>query len=95
MFRCAMDFKYGVAAIILVCLVVLLIGILKKRAAIVLNFVVRAVVGMICIYFINQLLAKQGISVEVGMNLLSILTSGVLGISGVIMLYGIMFLQFL
>lgn len=90
-----MDFRYGAAVIVLVCLIVLLIGILKKRAVIVLNFLVRVVVGMVCIYVINQFLAKQGIAVEVGMNLLSVLTSGVLGISGVMMLYGILFLQFL
>lgn len=90
-----MDFKYGAAAVFVICLIVLLIGVLKKRAVIVLNFIVRAVVGMICIYFINHFLASQGISVAVGMNLISVLTSGTLGVGGVALLYGIVLLQFL
>lgn len=67
----------------------------KNQSHIVVNFVVRAVVGCGAIFFINQFLASQGISLEVGYNGLSILTSGCLGIPGVALLYGVLAYQIL
>ena len=42
------------------------------------------------IFFINQYLEYKGISLSVGLNGISFLTSGLLGIPGVAMLYGIL-----
>jgi len=47
--------------------------------------------GMGLIFFANQFLDYRNIPVSVGLNLLSFLTSGTLGIPGVGLLYGIMF----
>lgn len=52
---------------------------------------VRAVIGMAVIYFVNEYLSSQDISIAVGMNGISFLTSAVLGIPGVALLYGILF----
>ena len=61
----------------------------EKRPGFIVNFFVRAFVGVCMIFFVNEFLAYQGINVAVGMNLFSILTSGTLGIPGVALLYGI------
>lgn len=78
-----------------VCALVLLITLLKRRAQIVLGFFVRMVLGMICIAFTNDLLATQGIALSVGMNPISLLTTGTLGFGGVALLYGISACKFL
>ena len=69
-----MERMYGIAAITSVCILVILIGVLKKNAEVLLNFAARTAVGI---------------------NLISFLTYGTLGISGMAALYGILFLQLL
>ncbi|WP_417168833.1 pro-sigmaK processing inhibitor BofA family protein, partial [[Clostridium] scindens] len=46
-------------------------------------------------FFVNEFLASKGISAQVGMNPITFLTSGVFGIPGVALLYGITFYQIL
>lgn len=87
--------EYGIIAIIVICALVLLIGALKQKSKIVFQFLTRAVVGLVCIYFCNEFLKMQEISVSVGLNPISFFTVGSLGIGGFILLYGIMFYQIL
>lgn len=54
-----------------------------------LNLIMRSILGVIAIYFINAALAEQGISLGVGINIYTVLTSGILGFPGVAALYGI------
>lgn len=79
----------GTAAIVIACAVVLLLGVLKKRMEWILNLVMRSILGTIAIYFMNVWLDSAGISVEVGINAFTVLTSGILGFPGVLALYGI------
>jgi inhibitor of the pro-sigma K processing machinery len=79
----------GMAAIVGVCALVLVIGVLGKRAEWLVNFVMRAVMGSVGIYFLNYLLAMQNISLAVGINPVTVLTSGILGFPGIAVLYGI------
>jgi len=81
---------YGVIAIIVICVFILFIGILKQKVQFVFNFVVRGILGLTTLYFCNGLLKMQGISIGVGINPISFLTIGSLGISGVALLYGIL-----
>lgn len=67
----------------------------ERKSSFVINFMVRAVLGMGIIFGVNKYLAYQGVSLSVGMNGLSFLTSGILGFPGVVLLYGIMAYQFL
>lgn len=53
------------------------------------NFIIRAILGMGLIFFVNQFLAQEKITIEVGFNMISFLVSGFLGLPGVAMLYGI------
>lgn len=77
----------NVADIILViagsCVLVLGIMILKNRARFALNFLVRAVLGACAIACVNKWLAQQGIMLAVGINPVTLLTTGSLGFSGV------------
>lgn len=55
----------------------------------ILNFLLRMVFGAIGIQVINAVLISQSISVFVGLNVLTLLTVGSLGVSGLGLLYGI------
>lgn len=68
---------------------------MEKRTPFIINFIVRAILGMGIIFFVNEFLGYRNIPVSVGLNLISFLTSGTLGIPGVCLLYGIMFYQIL
>jgi len=94
-----MDYKLdnmtGYIIIITVCIIVLLIGFLKKKSELLVNLILRTVLGLISIYFINEFLKWQDILVMVGINPVTALTSGILGFPGVLLLYGIQFYNFL
>lgn len=57
------------------------------------NFLVRAMAGVMSIILTNQIMDYRNIPISIGINLLSIGVCGCLGIPGVAMLYGIMFYQ--
>ena len=57
----------------------------------ILNFLLRAVFGMIIIHCVNTLIAGQGWPGTVGMNPFSFCTTGFLGLPGVALLYGLSF----
>lgn len=67
---------------------------MKNKAAILaVRFLVRAVIGLALIYVINQYFLPGENSWKVGLNTVSFLTSGSLGIPGVCLLYSIMIYQ--
>ena len=90
-----MSEKTGILVIAAICVLVLLILVLKQRAQLALNFMVRLVTGTITILFVNDLLAEQGLPLNVGLNVVTLLTSGSLGFPGVALLYGIEAIKFL
>lgn len=61
----------------------------------VLNLLMRCILGTIAIYFVNMVLEKAGISVGVGINAVTVLTSGILGFPGLLALYAIGFYRLL
>lgn len=65
----------------------------ERRPSIIVNFLIRALVGMAMIFFVNEFLASKGVDISVGMNGVSFLTSGAFGIPGVALLYGIILYQ--
>ena len=62
---------------------------MKRRGSWQINFIVRALTGMGSIFLVNQWMDYRNIPVSVGLNVLSFF------VSGVAMLYGIMFYQFM
>lgn len=90
-----MDLRYAAVVIFGVCGLVLLIGLLRRKAEIVLNFFVRMIVGMVGVCVVNAILARQGIDLAVGMNLITAISLGSLGFGGFFMLYGVLLLGLL
>lgn len=64
---------------------------LEQKTSYIVQFLIRAVVGMALIFFINQFLASRGISQQVGLNPVTFTASGFFGAPGVALLYGIAF----
>lgn len=54
----------------------------------ILDFLLRTILGVIAIFFINLALDCCGVPVSVGINPVTVLTSGILGFPGVFALYG-------
>jgi len=90
-----MDNNLGKILILAACVIVLLMGAVKKKIEWLLNVVMRGILGTIAIYFINGLLASVGISLGVGINAVTVLTTGILGIPGLLALYGLGIYQLL
>lgn len=65
----------------------------QKLASVIINFIIRAILGMGLIFFINQYVLPDTETLKVGLNAVSFLTSGTLGIPGVCLLYGILIYQ--
>lgn len=82
-------FNSGTIIIIVACAVVLIVGAARRKAEWMLNVLMRGILGTIAIYFINNALTGFGIPIEVGINPVTVLTSGILGFPGVVALYGI------
>lgn len=68
---------------------------MKEKTQFLVNFIVRAILGLGIIFFVNEFLTQQEIALNVGINAVSFLASGFLGIPGVAMLYGIVALPIL
>lgn len=66
-----------------------------KLSTLFVNFIIRAILGMGLIFFINHYILPDQKMLNVGLNALSFLTSGTLGIPGVCLLYSITWYQFL
>lgn len=81
----------GMLILIGVCAVVLLVVSLRNRAEWLLNFILRAVMGSLAILVINASLHGLGIFGGVGLNPVTVLTTGFLGFPGLAALYGIYF----
>lgn len=90
-----MDTYTGFFYIVAILAIVLFIGVFKNRAEWIINLILRGISGMLMIYFLNFLFEKQYPAMEMGYNLVTFLTSAILGFPGVAMLYGINFYMIL
>ncbi len=90
-----MDTYTGIILIAVILVIVLMIGTMKSRAEWMINFLLRGVLGMMSIYFVNFLFADAFPGLEIGYNAITFLTTGVLGFPGIAMLYGINFYMLL
>lgn len=66
-----------------------------KEQSEIFRFLIRAVTGMVLIYLINQYILPETSSLKVGVNLITFFASGLLGVPGVGLLYGILLFQIL
>lgn len=84
-----MENSVGMMLIVGACAVVLIMGVVRRRMEWLLNVAMRSILGTIAMYFVNSALAAAGISLGVGINAVTVLTSGILGFPGFLALYGL------
>ena len=84
-----MELYQGAFIIVAVFGILMLILAVKTKSAIILNFLLRSIVGTLVIFGVNQMLEFYDFSIGVGLNPVTVLTSGILGFPGVILLFGI------
>lgn len=77
------------------CLLVLSILFFKSKIQRLIGFLLRMGIGTAVILWLNQFFRMQGMDLFVGLNLITLLTSGMLGFSGVALLFAISALKFL
>lgn len=75
--------------IIAACCLLLVIGILRHRLEVLVNIVLRMVMGILGIYLLNIFLKSQDIVLNVGINEMTVLTVGLLGLPGFMLIYGL------
>lgn len=85
----------GVLWIAVILGIVLMMGILKSKADWIVNFLLRGIMGMLGIYFINMLPVVSESGAVMGYNVLTFLISGILGLPGIALIYGINFYMML
>ena len=75
-----------------ICVVVFFISFIKDKKGACMNFALRAIFGILSIYFLNKLFYHYGIMVNgkvlrAGINFYTITISGILGIPGIGFIY--------
>lgn len=83
---------YIIIGVALVLCIFIVIYMCKHHANFVFSLLLRTIFGITCVYLINTVFEELEIVTMVGINLISIITIGLLGIPGVILLYGGTFL---
>ena len=84
-----METYQGAFFIIAILGIVMLILAVKTNSNLILNFVIRSIMGSLLIFGVNQLLEYYDLAMAIGLNPGTVLTSGILGFPGVILLLGI------
>ncbi len=90
MVSCMNHKETGIVIIFGICVLVLLIGALKQKAQIFFRFIGRVALGAVAIYLTNRMLPGNLEMLAVGINPVSLLTVGVLGVGGYGLMYGIL-----
>lgn len=65
----------------------------QKCSNFVINCLIRMLAGLVLIFVINEFLVSREIPVRVGINPVTMATTGTLGVPGVALLYGIAFYE--
>ncbi len=78
------------AIIIGVCLLVLVLAIVFKKIEWLVNFVFRALLGVVLLYCINSVLVNFGVTKVPGINGVNVTSIGLFGMPGIFLLYAVM-----
>lgn len=84
-----MEQYQGEIIIIGVCGIIILILTVKANSPFIFKLILRSLVGSILILGGNQLLHLYGFAGNIGLNPVTVLTTGILGFPGVILLFSI------
>jgi hypothetical protein len=75
--------------IIAACIIFITVCLIRKRPDLLADFALRASLGTAGVYLLDMFLKSRGYRVFVGVNTMSILSNGLLGLPGFILLYGL------
>ncbi len=81
--------SYIFIAIIIACIIFIGVCVVRRRPDLLIDFALRACFGTAGIYLLNLALSMQGYPLSVGVNGITILTNGLLGLPGFLLLYGL------
>lgn len=73
--------------IIGICITILVLIMITKKSYILTKIIIKSCIGIIGIYIINDILSSLQIYISLGINYITVLTTGLLGAPGFIMLY--------
>ena len=65
----------------------------EKKIPWILKFLLRAILGVGIMLFVNQVLAEEHVAAEVAINMYTIAVAGTLGAPGICAMYGILLYQ--
>lgn len=83
--------KIILTVIIVLCIVFLGVCLVKRKPELIADFMLRACFGTAGIYLLDLVLSSRGYHITVGVNAVTILSNGLLGLPGFILLYGLAF----
>jgi inhibitor of the pro-sigma K processing machinery len=75
--------------VIIACVIFIVICLIRRRPDLIVDFGLRACIGTAGIYILDMILKSKGYGINVGINGASVLTNGLLGLPGFLMLYGL------
>ena len=75
--------------IIIACIVFIGVCVIRRRPDLIVDFGLRASIGTAAICLLNLALSSQGYGINVGVNGVSVLTNGFLGLPGFLLLFGL------
>ena len=71
------------------CLIFIGVCVVRKRPDLIVDFGLRASIGTASIYLLDMVLRMKGYDISVGVNGVSVITNGILGLPGFLLLYGL------
>lgn len=81
--------KNVLIVIVGICSILFVVGFIKKRYDLLVNFGLRLTMGILGIYLLNSFLGNFSLSLEVGANGYNALVVGLFGVPGFVLVYGL------
>lgn len=75
--------------IIIACIIFIVVCLIRRRPDLIVDFGLRASVGTAGIYLLDLILKSRGYNINVGVNGVTVMANGLLGLPGFILLYGL------
>lgn len=75
--------------IIIGCIIFIGVCLLRRRPDLIVDFALRACIGTAGIYLLNLVLRGKGYDINVGINSMTVLANGLMGLPGFLLLYGL------
>lgn len=71
-----------------ICLLFFVIMVLRKKPRLIINFFIRMIIGGVGIYLVNLCLTGEWEFARIALNPVTLCTSGILGLPGLLAMYG-------